>query len=71
MIAYVAVRAFPTGRQQYGYLRFEVDRRTATRYVGKVTSASRLASFERGWRLLRQRKVAKVCGWARVAQSKE
>lgn len=70
--ASVAIRSFKPykkSHQVYGYLQFKVHGKTVTKYIGKVTAATRTDALQIGWHLLRQRKLAESFGWSWVEQS--
>ncbi len=67
--ASVAVRRYPKiPNQCYGYLQFKTQRKTVTKYIGRVTARSRAESLRLGWELLRSRRLVESLGWIWVVK---
>ena len=59
----VSIKNFPRSHQTYAYLQFKKDRKTTTRYVGKVTAGSRFESISLGWKLLKEKNLEASLKW--------
>ncbi|WP_411834008.1 hypothetical protein [Pseudoxanthomonas mexicana] len=66
VVASVSVRAFKRSKQLYGYLQFKLNNKTVTRYIGNVSSDSKLESISKGWRAVRKMRIAETNGWTWV-----
>ena len=64
--ASVSVQTFPTGYQQWGYLRFKVDGRTRRAYIGKVSATTREESLLLAWKMVRENGSLEKAGWSWV-----
>lgn len=72
VMASVAVRRYQrTPNQRYGYLQFKVQKRTVTKYIGRVTTKNLAESLRLGWELLRSRKLVESFGWSWASSAKE
>jgi len=49
--ASIALKKLPKSRRVYAYMRYSLDRRTITRYVGEATEPTRLKALKRAWKL--------------------
>ena len=62
-IAVASIELLRVGKNVWGYIRFKSGRTTTRRYIGKVTAESREESLQRGWALLRKKKIVEEFGW--------
>lgn len=53
--ASIRLRHLPRGRRVYAYMRYNVDGKTITKYVGDATAESRDAALRNGWRQARRK----------------